>query len=149
MAKILKFSIVLLIIFSTSSFVFAKFSIPSYVYTVDQLDSARSIAENSETPIAFVYTNKNTDCGLATAASKDLFQGLKKYCMVVYAEQKDWGKLPRVVQRSIELPESGQYIPKTIIVDSSCNKMICVIPYAKPAQRQQLIKQAQKLISNY
>jgi hypothetical protein len=149
MSKILQINLILfLLIFSSSSFVLASFSIPSYVYTVGQLDSARSVAEKTNKPITFVYSDKNTDCSLATAASIDLFQGLKNYSVVVYAERKDWNKLPYAVQSSINLPGSGEYIPTTVVVDSGCNNMICVIPYAKTEQRRQLIKQAQQLLSN-
>ena len=149
MIKILQVSIILLLTLLTSSLVSARFSIPSYVYTVGQLDSAQSVARSSRLPITFVYTDKNTDCGLCTAASKELFNGLKSYSVVVYAEHKDWRNLPHVVQRSLNSPESGKYIPKTVIVDSDCKNMICVIPYANTEQRRDLIKQAQELLSSY
>ena len=141
--------ILLLLTFITSSIVSAKFSIPSYVYTVGQLDSAQSVAKKTRKPITFVYSDKNADCGLCTAASKDLFQGLKNYSVVVYVERKDWNNLPSVVKSSFNSPESGKYIPKTVVVDSGCNNMICVVPYAKTEQRRQLIKQAQQLLSSY
>ena len=150
MSKFLKINLILLLLtFSSSSLVLASFSIPSYVYKVSQLNSARSVAKKTNKPIAFVYSNKKTDCGLATAASKDLFKGLKNYSVVVYAERKDWNKLPHAVQNSINSPEAGKFIPKTIVVDSGCRNMICVIPYAKTKQRRQLIKQAQKILSRY
>lgn len=150
MAKYLQaIFIVILFIFSSSSFVFAKFSIPGYVYSVGQLASARSVAENSNKPIAFVMSDKNTDCGLATAASKDLFQGLKNHSVVVYAEHKDWQSLPDVVKGGLNSAESGKFIPKTVVVDSRCKNIICIIPYAETKQRQQLIQQANQLLSSY
>lgn len=150
MKKIIRISFVfLLLAFSTSSFVQAAFNLPRYVYKVNQLNTAQKHAKSSNKPIAFIYSDKNTDCGLATSASKDLFQGLKNYCVVVYVEHKDWNKLPNIVRSGINSPESGKYIPKTIVVTSSLKGVICIIPYAERSQRTQLIKQAQNLISTY
>ena len=140
---------VMLFIFPSASFVFAKFSIPGYVYSAGQLSSARSVAKSSNKPIAFVMSDRNTDCGLATAASKDLFQGLQNHSVVVYAEHKDWQSLPDVVKGGLSSAESGKFIPKTVVVDSRCKNIICIIPYAETKQRQQLIQQAVQLLSSY
>lgn len=138
----------LLFIFTFSSIVSAAFSIPGYVYNVGQLSNALSVAENSNKPITFVLSDKNTDCGLATAASKDLFQGLHNYSIVVYAEHKDWEHLPDIVKFGLNSAESGKFIPKTVVVDSGCKNILCILPYAETAQRKQLIQQAQQLLAN-
>lgn len=150
MTKSLQVGLVLLLfILSAPSSLLAKFSIPGYVYSVGQLSSARIVAESSNKPIAFVMSDKNTDCGLATAASKDLFQGLQNHSVVVYAEHKDWQSLPDVVKGGLNSAESGKFIPKTVVVDPRCKNIICIIPYAKTKQRQELIQQAQQLLSSY
>ncbi len=55
----------------------AKFILPSDVYTVSKLKTVQKIAARSNKAITFIYANKNTDCGLGTSASIDLFKGLK------------------------------------------------------------------------
>ncbi|MCK5233075.1 MAG: hypothetical protein KAR13_22570 [Desulfobulbaceae bacterium] len=144
MIKIIRINVILLILtFSISSQVQAGFKVPNYVYTASQLNSAQNKAIKNNQPITFIYSDKNTDCGLATAASKDIFQGLKNYSVIVYAERgKDWNKLPAIVKNGMNSPESGKYIPKTVIVNSSLNKIISIIPYAKKNKRKQLIKRA-------
>ena len=139
--------IVILLTFLVFSLAQASFEIPGHVYKVSQLKAAQQKAKSNREPITFIYSNKNTDCGLATAASKDIFQGLKKYSVIVYVERNDWNKLPAIVRSGINSPESGRYIPKTIIVDSGINKIICILPYAKTKQRKELIKQALAIIS--
>ena len=149
MTKFTKISLaVVLITFITTSLAQAAFNIPSYVYKINQLGSAKKAAKSSKKPIAFILSDKNTDCGLATAASNDLFKGLKNHCIIVYVQSgKDWKKLPPIVQSGMNSSASGQYIPKTVVVNSSLKNTVCIIPYAKTKQRKSLIKQAQSLIS--
>ncbi|MCD4820400.1 MAG: hypothetical protein K8S23_17105 [Candidatus Cloacimonetes bacterium] len=128
------------------SFAQASFIIPNHVYEVSQLKAAQQKAKSNRKPITFIYSDKNTDCGLATEASKDVFQGLKKYSIIVYVELNDWKNLPAIVRYGINSTESGKYIPKTIIVDSDFKKIICILPYVKNSQRTKLIKQAQAII---
>jgi hypothetical protein len=127
----------------------ASFDIPSHVYTVNDLSSAQQHAADSNKPITFVYSNKNTNCGLATAASKDLFSKLGACSVIVYAEREDWKSLPAIVKDGINSPKSGEYIPKTIVVNSNLDQVVCIIPYAKTKKRKQLIRQARDIIESY
>jgi hypothetical protein len=142
-------SAILLQFFMISSIVLAAFGIPGHVYTVGQFGNAQQVAINSNKPITFIYSDKNTDCGLATAASQDIFQNLKNHSVIVYAERNDWNNLPAIVRNGMNSPESGQYIPKTVIVSPDLNRVICIIPYAKTKERNDLIQQAQNLLSSY
>jgi len=142
--------VIMLLTFTTSSFVQASFNIPSHVFTMSQLKTAQKVAKNNKKPIAFILSDKNTDCGLATAASKDIFNGLKNHSIIVYVQSgKDWDKLPAIVKSGMSSSESGKYIPKTIVVNSSLKNIICILPYAKTKQRRKLIKQAQSVISRH
>lgn len=148
MTKAARIPFLLLLILTNASLTYAGFSIPNHVYSVNQLANALSIAQNSNKPLTFIYSDKNTDCSLATAASQDIFKNLKKHSIIIYAERGDWNSLPDIVKTGINSAESGNYIPKTVIVDSILSRIICIIPYAETKQRKQFINQAQKLISS-
>ena len=138
----------LFVIMSASSVV-ASFSVPNHVYTMSRLRLAKKHAAQVNKPISFVYSDKKTDCGLATAASKDIFKHLKNHTVMVYAGSADWDKLPVIVKKGLNSPEAGDYIPITIVVTPSLDEIICIIPYARTEQRTQLIKQARQLIAEY
>ena len=127
----------------------AAFDIPAHVYLVSELNTAQAQAISNGEPITFIYSNKDTDCGLATSASMDIFNSLNDYSAIVYAERKDWGHLPAVVQEGLHSPKAGKYIPQTVIVDANFSRVIYILPYAKTKQRAALIKQAQEMISGY
>ena len=132
---------------------FAEFSIPHYVYGIDGIDQAKRMAIMYGHPIAFVYTNKDTSCGLAASASIDAFKELRKVATIIYAcsgkEQNDWIHIPKIVKQAINSPDSGRFIPKTIIVDSDLSKVILMIPYERsPEKRISLLKKAVEQLKN-
>lgn len=136
----------------TASPSYAGFSIPSHVYTVDQLEEAKETANATAKALAFVYTNKDTKCGLATSASLDAFKELQKETIIIYAcsgNDQTWSQIPSLVKRAINSPQSGKYIPKTVIVDSEITKVIAIIPYTRdPNGRKQLFNEANNIISS-
>ena len=134
----------------TASPSYAGFSLPSNVYTVDQLEEAKDIAQATTKALTFVYTNKDTKCGLATSASLDAFKELQKETIIIYAcsgDDQTWSQIPSLVRRAINSSQSGKYIPKTIIVDSKITKVIAIIPYTKdPNKRKQIFKEANNIV---
>ena len=112
----------------------ASFTIPGIVYRIDQLSEAKEVARDKGIPIVFIYSDESTDCGLATAASIDLFQGLKDYTVMVYVSSEDdhdWEKTPNLVRRAINSPQAGKYIPKAVIVDASVKRLYGIVPYVR------------------
>ena len=136
----------------TASPSYAEFSIPSHVYTVDQIEEAKDIAKATAKALTFVYTNKDTKCGLATSASLDAFKELQKETIIIYAcsgNDQTRSQIHSLVRRAINSPQSGQYIPKTVIVDSKITKVIAIIPYTRdPNRRKQLFNEANNIISS-
>jgi hypothetical protein len=131
---------------------YAEFTLPYYVYRIDELEQAQEEARVSDSVIAFVYTNENTNCGLATAASLDVIQGLRDDSVIVYATSKRdadaWAKIPKIVRRAINSPQAGKYIPITVIVDSEIERLICIVPYSRDANnRKNLLREARDIIS--
>ncbi len=129
-----RYSIVLLgllaFTFITSS-ASAAFIIPSYVYRIDQLQQAREEAQADNKQIVFLYSNKDTDCSLATRASINIMQRFKGSAVVVYICKDEWAKIPRIVREAIKSMEAGKYIPKTVVVDQDIAEVISIIPYER------------------
>jgi len=136
-----------LMLFLALSPVQAKFDIPAHVYTVSQLKAAQEKAKNNKKPITFIHSVKATTCGLATAATEDVFQELKDYSVIVFVEPNDIETLPAVAKKALRSPESGRYIPQTVIVNSDMNQVIRILPYAGRSERKKLIKEVQEIIS--
>ncbi len=123
---------------------YGEFSLPDYVYTMDDLDAAKVDADTYQQPISFVYSNEYTDCGLATSATLDAFSELVKTTIVVYAssnkEDSDWDNIPTVVKRAIKSSKAGKYIPKTVIVDENMSRVVAIVPYVRsPYKRMRLL----------
>jgi len=127
----------------------AGFAVPSYVYRADQLSSAEAQAAADNKPITILYSDKNTDCGLASAASSDIIRELKNLSIIVYVEHDDWETLPSIVTEAISSDEAGRYIPRTVVFNSDLSEIICFIPYARGNQRTRLIKKAKQTIYYY
>ena len=135
--------------FFTFSSVQAKFDIPDHIYSFSQLKEAQKRAKSNGKPIVFVYSNKDTTCALATAASKDILQKFKNHSPIVYVEQNDIKNFPAALDRAFRAKESGPYIPKTVVLNADVDKMVCILPYADTPQREKLIQQVQGIISAY
>ncbi|MCI5146602.1 MAG: hypothetical protein D3923_14010 [Candidatus Electrothrix sp. AR3] len=125
----------------------AKFDIPDHVYRLSQLNEVQEAAKKSGKPITFVYSNKETSCSMATAASKDILQELKDYSPIIYVEQDDIKKFPAALDKAFRAKESGEYIPKTVVLNADVDTMVCILPYAAAPLRGKLIQQVQEIIS--
>ncbi len=143
-------SLIFLGIFLIVSSTFAAFTVPCYVYRIDQLKEAQASAKNNGMVLTFLYSNENTSCSLATAASTDVIQELKQRSVIIYVNSKngnDWEKVPAIVRRALISSEAGRFIPKTVIVNAEMDKVIFIIPYAAQPERNKLLKEAIKKIS--
>jgi hypothetical protein len=132
---------------STSAF--AKFPLPDSVYTVSQLNEAKTKAKSSGKPLAFVGTDKASQCALTTAASEDIFEALKDQSVIVYVEQGDVDNLPKIAGNALNSEEAGQHIPKTVVVSSDMGKVIDILPDVKQDKRAERIKVTLAKIANY
>jgi hypothetical protein len=132
-----RYSIVLmalLLLAFSPSLALAAFDIPSYVYEIDQLQQARQEAKANDKEIVFLYSNKNTDCPLASKASINIIQRFKDSAVIVYICREGWARVPRIVREAINSPEAGRFIPKTVVVDSSMREVVSIIPYERPRE---------------
>jgi hypothetical protein len=127
-------SIILSVLTSSASFTSAAFDIPSYVYTIDQLQQAKEDAKAGDKQIVFLYSNKDTTCALASRASTNIIQRFKDSAVIVYFCKDGWAKVPRIVREAINSPEAGRFIPTTVVVDSGMTEVVSIIPYERPGK---------------
>ncbi|NOR44561.1 MAG: hypothetical protein GQ534_03165 [Candidatus Delongbacteria bacterium] len=128
------FSLILGLIFLLNTVVFASFTIPDYVYRIDELRTAIRKAKYKNIPIVFLFSDKNTTCGLAASASRDVFEEYKNSAIIIYCSSEGdnyLDGLPKIISQEIESPYTGKYIPKTIITDSRVRFVYETIPYIR------------------
>ena len=130
----------------------ASFTLPSLVYRMDQLGEAMEAAKEKEVPIAFVYTDESTDCGLCKSASLDIVEALKDRTVMIYVnsgDEQDWGKTPNLVRRAINSPQAGRYIPVAVLVDPDVRQVYGIVPYVRDVeQRRDYLRKVRSMIRN-
>jgi hypothetical protein len=70
--------------------------------------------------------------------------------IIIYVSSKnkdDWRKIPANVRKALKFSEAGKFIPKTVIVNAEMDRIIFIIPYARQAERNILLREANKKIS--
>jgi hypothetical protein len=125
---------VLLVLTFSASLASAAFDIPGYVYGIDQLQQAKEEAKADDRQIVFLFSNKDTDCPLASRASISIIQRFKDSAVIVYICKEGWAKVPRIVREAIKSPEAGKFIPKTVVVNSGITDVVSIIPYQRPGK---------------
>ena len=126
---------------------FAAFIVPDYVYRIDQLKDAQASARDNGIAITFLYSNENTSCSLATAASLAVIRELKQRSVIIYVSSEndsDRKKIPAIVRQALKSSEAGRFIPKTVIVNAEMDRVIFIVPYAKQPERDRVLKEALK-----
>lgn len=110
------------------------FRVPGTVFRGDELAQAQARAREKGKPIAFLYSDEHTSCGLCARASVRMIDELKMKCVLVYvdARQNLTGYPPSVVQ-ALRAPEGGQTIPKTVVLDADLANVLVYVPYARDA----------------
>lgn len=109
----------------TAGSVFAEIKFPPNSFTIEELAEAQKSAEAKGRPIAFVYTNKNTNCGLCAGATATIIGNLKMSAVLVYLESK--GDAPKQVATALE--ERGKFIPKVVVFDATLANNLGLVTY--------------------
>jgi hypothetical protein len=126
----------------------ADLALPKSVYRIQQLEDAQSEARKKNRPLCFLYTDVYSKCGLAVAAANDVIDALKSRTVIVYVSSSSEGRfLPPVVDTARKSPESGEFIPKTFIVDADLRETIAIVPYASERERKVRLTKAKTAIS--
>lgn len=123
---------VLLLLTCIVSLGWASFDIPGHVYRIGDLVQAQEEAKADGKPIVFLYSNEDTDCPLAAGASINIMRKFEQSAVTVYVCRDDWAEIPLIVKHAINSPASGEFIPKTVVVDSDIKRVVSIIPYQRP-----------------
>ncbi len=122
-------------------------------YLIDELAQARRQAREEGKPLTFVYTDPETSCGLARGMLAEVRRNLGGRSVLVFADARDSedrDKLPRLVRSAFQRPESGRFIPKTVVVDGAISRVLAHVPYSRAAvARTQALENAQTVIREY
>ncbi len=123
------------------------FKVPMSVYRVDELDKAKTAAQERGKPIALLYSDEHSGCGICVRSSLKIMDELKSRCVLVYIyAHAHLTGLPAPVIQALTAPEGGQTIPKTIVMDSQLEKVLLFIPYAKDEALDEALKKAMKAL---
>jgi hypothetical protein len=126
----------------------AGFKLPKDIYRVQNLKEAQDEARAKGRPICILYTDADSKCGLATQAALDAIDALDNKTILVYVNSNnEGGFLPSVIKKAFESPESGQYIPKTVVLDAELTEIIALIPYSSERERKVRFTKAKTAIS--
>jgi hypothetical protein len=126
----------------------AGFKITKSIYRAQHLQEAQDEARAKNRAICILYTDADSTCGLATQAALDAIDALDGKTVIVYVNSNnEQGFIPPVVQKALDSPESGKFIPKTVVVDVDLNEVIALIPYATEKERKERLSKAKAAIS--
>ena len=114
-----------LILLLTSTVCIGKIKLPSDCFKISELTEAKKESKEKNKPLAFVYTDKNSTCGLCVRATDIIIDELDSPTVLVYLESK--AKAPKQV--SAALSKKGQYIPKVVVFDTELQKEIGLVIY--------------------
>jgi len=103
----------------------AEIRFPSGSFTIQELAEAQKSAEAKGRPIAFVYTDKNTTCGLCSGATETIIDNLKMSAVIVYISNK--ADAPAQVAAALE--ERGKFIPKVVVFDAKLQNNFGLVTY--------------------
>lgn len=101
--------------------------IPSNVFTINELEAAKAKAEEKGMPVAFLYTNAESDCPLCNDASKVIIKELKSSTVLVYVRSKS--EMPKNVSKLVG--SRGKYIPKVAVYDSAIETELGLVVYGE------------------
>ena len=142
-------SIALFSILLVASTVIAGFTLKSGVYSMNELDAAKSEALSGRKAVAFLYSDKNTFCTQCTSASLQAMDAMIDSCVVVYVDRSAAVKLPEEVKKALRSPKAGKYIPTIVVMSYDLKKVIAIVPYARGEAYKKLLFEAKEKISSY
>jgi len=117
--------LLLSILLLTGMSAMAEIRFPSSSFTIQELAEAQKSAEAKGRPIAFVYTDKNTTCGLCAAATELIIDNLRMSAVLVYLSNKT--DAPPQVAEGLE--ERGKFLPKVVVFDAALQKNLGLVTY--------------------
>ena len=102
----------------------AGFKVPSKVYELSDLEKAKAEAAAKGKPISVLYSDKDSTCGLCSAASETMIKELGTKTVMVYTSSIN--SLPQPVIKALS---PGKYIPKIAVFDAKLESSLGLVTY--------------------
>jgi hypothetical protein len=142
-------SIALFSILLAASTVIAGFTLKGGVYSMNDLDAAKSEALSGRKAVAFLYSDKTTFCTQCASASLQAMDTMIDSCVVIYINKSDATKLPEEVKNALRSPKAGKYIPTIVVMSYDLKEVIAIVPYARGEAYKKLLSEAKEKILSY
>ncbi|RYD43720.1 MAG: hypothetical protein EOP85_09910 [Verrucomicrobiaceae bacterium] len=108
----------------------AETSFPRGSFGFAEIEKAKAAATAQNKDLAFIYTDKNTTCGLCQGAAAAFIDAVKSKTVIVHIDSKDtknlWSKLPEAVRQGLT---DGKFIPKIAVTDAAASKLTTSLTY--------------------
>lgn len=109
---------------------FAETKFPRGTFQSSELDKAKEQAASTKKGIAFIYTNKDTTCGLSLNAAAAFIDAVKSKTVIVYLDSSNsapyWANLSPPVREGLI---AGKFIPKIVVTDATGENVIAALTY--------------------
>lgn len=103
----------------------AEIRFPSTAFEQTEISAAQQKAASTGRPIAFVYTNKETTCGLCIGATEKIIEAFRSSAVIVYVKGTD--TLPENIRAVFA--SKGKYIPKVALFDAKLETSYGLVTY--------------------
>lgn len=104
------------------------FDLAQGVRTMAQLDEAVAQAAKEEKPLAFLYSDRSSRCGLCRTASVAVMREFRSRTVMVYVGPHELTGLNPLLQTAFRSEEAGDYLPMTVIADPEMDEILGIIP---------------------
>lgn len=103
----------------------AEIRFPDDTFQAADLPAAQAKAAEDGKPLAFVYTDKDTTCGLCQRATTSITDAFRRSAVLVYVRSR--GDVPPAVGDVLE--SRGKYIPKVALFTADLDKSHGLVTY--------------------
>ena len=124
----------------------AEIKFPRGSFDLAEIAQAKEQAVSSKKHIAYVYTDKDTNCGLCIAATEDYLKAVRSSAVIVYLNSKEtkdfWSTLPANLREALT---PGKFIPKMVVTSEDGETVLGSVGYeVYSADKRGSIRELQK-----
>jgi hypothetical protein len=118
------------VLFTLGSVALAELDLPRGSFDFAGVSEAKKAAIADKKAIAYLYTAKDSNCGLCNHTADEFLKAVRSKAVIVHLEstmsQDYWAKLPEAVQKLLSV---GKYIPKMVVTKDDGVTVIASINY--------------------
>ena len=120
-----KYRVIAFVLFCICGVTRAGFELPRDVYQLSELEEAKTEALKKRKPIAVIFTDINSGCGLCNSASKTMIDELDSRTIIVYLPTSVKPR-PDFVNKAFR---RGKYIPQVAVFDIELKNILGEVVY--------------------